>query len=1034
MLRWLVRGALNQRVAVVALALVMIVVSARILPDTPLDVFPEFAPPLVEVQTEAPGLSTTEVESLVTIPIENALSGIPSVDTLRSRSVLGLSSVVLILTEGTDVMVARQLVQERLAIVQSQLPTASGAPVILPPLSATSRVLKIGLSSATLSQMDMTTLARWTIRPRLMAVPGVANVAIWGQRDRELQVLVDPERLIAHDSTLNAVVEATGTAVSLEAGGYIDTPNQRMAISYRPAVLTAEDLAQVPVAFRGGTPLLLGDVADIREGFPPPIGDAVIDGGPGLLLIVEKHPSGNTLDVTEGVERALDAMRPGLAELKIDSTIFRPATFIEMALDNLGSALIVGAILVALILVSFLYEWRTALISLLAIPVSLVAALMVLHYFGTTINTMVLAGLIIALGEVVDDAIIDVENIVRRLRLNRVAEQPKPVFEVVLNASLEVRSAIVFATFIVVLVFVPVFFLPGLSGAFFRPLAVSYVLAVLASLVVALTLTPALTLMLLGRNAGGHRESPLIRALKAAYRFVLARTIDRGRLAAIVLLVIVGFTAVMVPLMGERFLPDFQERDFLMHWLGKPGTSLEAMQRSTTLVSQELLSIPGVRNFGAHIGRAEVADEVVGPEFTELWVSLDPEVDYQPTVARIQEVIDGYPGIFRDLLTYLEERIKEVLTGASATVVVRIYGPNLDILRAKAAEVSDQIATIPGVVDLQVEPQNPIPTVEVAYQHGPGQQMGLTPGDLRKATTTLLHGVKVGEIYKDQEIIEVIVRGVDPLRRDPQALRRIRIDTPSGGAVPLGDIADIQIVATPNLIRREGASRRIDVTLNVAGRDLGTVATEVEQAVRAMEFEQGYFPEFVGEYAAQKDARNTLLGLGALSVLGILLLLQSDFKSLRLVFLVFVSLPFALVGGVASVFWTGGVLSLGSLVGFVTVLGIAARNGIMLVSHYRHLERDEGMAPGRALLIRGAQERLAPILMTALTTALALTPIAIAGNSPGYEIEHPMAVVIIGGLVTSTVLNLLFLPALYGMRWTRSKASGEIALHQPRPS
>ena len=461
------------------------------------------------------------------------------------------------------------------------------------------------------------------------------------------------------------------------------------------------------------------------------------------------------------------------------------------------------------------------------------------------------------------------------------------------------------------------------------------------------------------------------------------------RLAPIVLALVLGVTAVSVPMLGEGFLPDFQEYDFLMHWVGKPGTSLEAMRRISTQVGRELLSIPGVRNFGAHIGRAEVADEVVGPEFAELWISLDPKVDYQPTIRTIQEVVNGYPGLYRDLLTYLRERIKEVLTGASGSIVVRIYGPNLEVLRGKAAEVGERISAIPDVIDLQVEPQDLIPTIEVEYRHAAAGQLGLTPGRVRAAITTLLQGTKVGEVYEDEEIIDVVVRGVDRLRRDPHVLRQVRLDTPLGGAVPLGDVATVHTVAVPNLIQREGASRRIDVSLNVSGRDLAAVASDVEEAVGSVNFDQGYFPELIGEYAAQQEARNRLIGLSLLSVFGILLLLHADFKSPRLVFLVFVSLPFALAGGV---------LSLGSLVGFVTVLGIAARNGIMLVSHYRHLEHEEGMAFGRELLIRGAEERLAPILMTALTTALALLPIAIAGNAPVTKSRAPWPSLLLAGL------------------------------------
>ena len=1010
---WLVRTALRLRVAIVAAAIVLMVAGIRSVRQAPLDVFPEFAPPRVEIQTEGPGLSSEEVEALITVPIENALNGILGVDTIRSKSVLGLSSVVLYFETGTDLLQARQLVQERVATLAGQLPVVSGTPVILAPLSATSRVLKVGLSSNKLSQVELSTLARWTIRPRLMAIRGVANVAIWGQRDRQIQVLVDPERLRDHQVTLDQVVRATRDAVTPAAGGFIDTPNQRLAVRHLPTVYVAEDLRRVPVAYRNGVPLELGKVADVVEGFPTPIGDAVINDGPGILLIVEKQPTGNTLDVTRDVEQALKALRPALADVEVDSTIFRPATFIEMSIDNLQQALFFGCLLVAAVLAVFLLEWRTALISLTAIPLSLITAAVVIHLWGETINTMVLAGLAIALGEVVDDAIIDVENITRRLRLNRHAGSPESPFQVVLKASLEVRSAVVIASLIVVLLFVPVFLLEGLAGSFFRPLAASYILAVLASLLVALTLTPALCLILLRGKAVERPEPSLLQALKRGYRSFLVKLLDRPRRSVAALTVIFVVTALAVPFLGEEFLPDFQEYDFLMHWVEKPGTSIDAMLRITIQVSKELRAIPGVRNFGAHIGRAEVADEVVGPNFTELWISLDPSVAYQQTVAKIQEVVDGYPGLYRDVLTYLRERIKEVLTGESAAIVVRLYGPELEVLRAKAQQVARAMEGVPGVADLQVEQQTLIPHVEVRVLPGAARRFGLSSGELRAAAATMIQGTKVGEIYDEQKIFDVTVWGIPEVRHDLGALRDLRLDTPSGANIPLRDVTDIRIAPTPNSITHENGSRKIDITCNVRGRDLGSVAREIEEAVLGIEFDRGYHPEILGEYAARRQARNRLLLLAGLCLFGIVVILYSDFQSSRLALLLVLSLPFALVGAVWSAFLSGGVLSLGSLVGFVTVIGIAARNGIMLVSHYQHLQREEGEPFGPELILRGAEERLAPILMTALTTALALMPIVIGGNRPGQEIEHPMAVVIVGGLVTSTVLNLLLMPVLY---------------------
>jgi CzcA family heavy metal efflux pump len=1013
-MNWLVSTALRLRVLVLALSIVLMVVGVRAARHAPLDVFPEFAPPLIEIQTEAPGLSTEEVESFISVPLENALNGTVGLKTIRSKSVLGLSSVVLILKEGTDLMASRQVVQERLAVEAARLPAAARQPVILSPLSSTSRLLKIGLSSDTLSQMEMTILAKWTIRPRLMAIPGVANVAIWGQRDTQYQVLVDPDLLRTNGITLDAVVKAVTDASAVGSGGFVDTPNQRIAIRHRSPVERPEDLKKVTVAIRNGSPLTLGNVAEVKLGYPPPIGDAVIDNKPGLLLIVEKQPTGNTLEVTHEVEKALSDLAPGLKGMKVDPTIFRPATFIERSIDNLYGAMLIGGALVVLILVSFLFDWRTALISLLAIPLSLIAAILVIIHMGATVNTMVLAGLVIAMGEVVDDAIIDVENIVRRLRLNRAAGSTQSAFRVVLSASLEVRSAVVYASLIVVLVFLPVFFLDGLAGSFFRPLALAYVLAIAASLLVALTVTPALALMLLPRASTRSHESPLVRVLKAGYRAMLPGMVRRPGVAVVVLVAAFAVTGWLVAGLGEEFMPNFQENDFLMHWVEKPGTSLEAMRRLTTRASQDLMNVKGVRNFGSHIGRAEVADEVVGPNFTELWISVDPKADHAGTVKKIQGVIDAYPGLVqKDVLTYLKERIKEVLTGAGATVVVRTFGPDMAVLRAKATEIAAEIKGVPGVTDLKVESQIVVPQLDVRLKPEAAARLGLTAGDVRRAATTLVKGLKVGEVFRDQKVFDVFVWGAEGIREDVSALGRLPVETPLGTHVPLRDVADLAIVPAPNEVKREGASRRIDVTCNVAGRDLGSVAREIEQKVRALSFEREYHPEFLGEYAAREESRRRLMALAALSLLGVLLVIQSDFRTVRLTALVFLTLPFALIGGVCGAVWGGGVLSLGSLVGFVTVLGIAARNGIMLVSHYRHLETEEGEPFGPGLVIRGSEERLAPILMTALATGLALVPLAVAGNKPGHEIEHPMAVVILGGLVTSTLLNLFLMPALY---------------------
>lgn len=1034
MLSHLISASVRGRVVVLALSMLLVLYGVRTLRTAPLDVFPEFALPKVEIQTEAPGLSSEEVESLVSTPLENALNGTPGMKTLRSKSVLGLSSVVLLFAEGIDLHQARQYVQERVSAEAARLPAVCRPPVILQPLSSLSRVLKIGVSSKTLSQMELSELALWTIRPKLMSVPGVANVAIWGQRDKQFQILVDPERLRAAGATLDQIVRAAQDAVALDSGGFVDTPNQRLAVRHRSSVSTPEELEAAVVDFRGGAPLRIGDAARVRIGSPPPIGDAIINDVPGLLLIVEKQPAGNTLEVTRRVEAALEELKPGLAGVEIDPTIFRPATFVERAVHNLGHALLVGCGLVVVILVVFLFDWRTALVSLTAVPLSLAAAVTTLTALGTTLNTMVIAGLVIALGEVVDDAVIDVENIVRRLRLNRAAGSPCSDFQVVLDASLEVRSAVVYATLIVILVFLPIFFLDGVAGAFFRPLALAYILAILASLFVALSITPALSYMLLarerraprpgkpdadgaakadGRPASAHGEPPLARILRRAYGAVLPHLLGRPWLALGTVLAAFAVSGAAATRFGSEFLPEFQETDFLMHFLERPGCSIEEMDRMTVRASRELRAIPGVRNFGSHIGRAEVADEVVGPNFTELWISIDPDVDYPKTVAKVQEAMHNYPGMFCDVQTYLKERSKEVLSGTSASLVVRLFGPDLGTLRTKAKEVQQAMAAVPGVVDLKVEPQVLVPQIEIRLRPEAAERYGLTAGHVRRAATTLLRGTKAGEIYEGQTRCDVVVWGEPHLRADLDAVQSLPLDTPAGAQVRLRDVAEASISPTANEIKREAASRRLDVTCNVKGRDLAAAAVEIEAKVRGLSYERGYRPEFLGEYAAQQESTQRLAGYGALALVGIVLVVYSDFLSWRLTLIVVFTLPFALVGGGAGVFLTGGVVSLGSLVGFVTVLGIAARNGIMLVSHYRHLEDHEGEPFGPALVRRGSEERLAPILMTALATGLALLPLVLAGRKPGHEVEYPLAVVILGGLATSTLLNLFMLPALY---------------------
>lgn len=1032
-MRWIVGSSLKFRFIVVALAAALMFIGVQRMDDTAVDVFPEFAPPKVEVHTVAIGLAPTQVEELITVPLEHSFNGIPGVNTVRSRSVEQLSQIVLLFDQGTDLLEARQLVAERIAAITPTLPTWAAPPVMLQPLSATSRVLKIGLSVADpeLDLMDLSMTAYWKIRARLLRVPGVANVPIWGERLDMLQVQADPERLAAHDVTLEQVM--TVTADTLDAGllpysqghfigrgGWVEGPTERVGVRHVQPVVKPSDLADMPIVAGDGRQIRLSDVADLVRDHQPLIGDAVINEGPGLMLIVEKLPWANTMDVTEGVEDALDELAPALQGIAVDSEIFRPATFIEDAIENLTTAMILGALLMILILGAFLYSWRTALISVVAIPLSLLTALMVLNFRGATINTMILAGFVIALGDVVDDAIIDIENVVRRLRQHRQRGSKTSTARVILDASLEVRSAIVYATLIEVVAVLPIFMLAGLSGSFFRPLALAYALALLASMLVALTVTPALCLILFrSPRSLEHRESPLVPRMKRSYEKVLTRIITRPRRAYVA----VGMTTVLgvatLPLLGQSLLPAFKERDFLMHWLAKPDTSLQEEVRTTQAVNAELLEIPGVRNAGSHIGNALLGDEPYGVYFGENWVSVDPSVDYDETVESIRGVVDGYPGIYRDVLTYLKERIREVLTGTSEPITIRIFGTDLDVLREKAEEVNAIVGEIPGVSENYVDFQDNIPQVKVEVDLAAAREHGIKPGDVRRAAAWLMAGEEAGDIYAGGRAYDVQLWSTPGTRESLTDLENLPIDTPNGGRVKLTDVADVSIVPVPNVVHHEGLARNLDVGASIDGsRDLGSVVADIEERLAEVDWPLEYRAEMLGEYTERQAAQERLFLFAVVAAIVIFLLLQTSFGSWRLATLSFMTLPIALVGGLLAAYVGSRVITLGSLVGFLTVFGIVARNGIMLISHCQHLENVEGEPFGPALVMRAAKERLVPITMTVLTTGLALVPLVVAGSIPGQEIEHPMAIVILGGLVTATMLNLFVVPSLY-LRFAR---------------
>jgi CzcA family heavy metal efflux pump len=1024
---WIVGTSLSYRFVVVAAGALLMAFGIAILPSTRVDAFPEFAPPRVVIQTACLGLSTADVEALVTVPLEQAFNGVDGLDAMRSRSVPQLSAIELIFDSDVDLLHARELVQERMTAVSVLLPTWAAPPVMLAPVSATGRAVQIGMTSKDHSLIEMSMSAYWTIRARLLAVPGVANVALWGERLQMLQVQVDPPRMKAHDVALDDVMETTADALDsgllrfstgsvIGTGGAIDSPNQQLSVRNVLPIVTPADLARVPLNQEAGKrgPVRIGDVARVVEDHQPLIGDAVINDQPGLLLVVEKLPWANTVEMTRGVEDAIRGLEPGLPGVQFDTTVFQQANFIQASIHNLTQALVLGFVLVVVILALFLFEWRVALISMLTIPLSLMATLLVLHWRGETVNTMTLAGLIIALGAVVDDAIIDVENIVRRLRQHRLAGTPGSTASVILHASLEVRSPIVYATLIIVAAAVPVFLLQGVTGAFFRPLALSYTLAIVASMGVAMTLTPALALLLLSRARIERRQSPLVRHLQRIYTALLSRIIVRPRsvYAGFTIVTLVGIT--LAPLLGQSLFPAFKERDFLIHWVSQPGTSAAEMQRTTIELSKRLRQVPGVRSFGAHIGQAFLGEEVAGVNLGENWVSTDPSYDYEDTLERIEEVTADYPGLFRETQTYLDERIEEVISGGKEPIVVRVFGEDLKVLRAKAEEINTLLAGIDGVEDQHVDISTDVPQLQIEVDLPRAAKYGLKPGDVRRAAATLVAGEEVGDIFRAGKAYDVMVWSTPQTRSSVPALENLALDTRGGGRVRLADVAKVSIQPNPNSIEREGDSRRLDVSAEVGeGRDLGSVAKELNEKLQTVQFPRGYHAEVLGEFQERQAAQRQLLATAVIAGAAILLLLQTSFGGWRPALLVFLTLPMALVGGVLAAFLGGGIVSLGSLVGFFTVFGIAARNGILLISHCQHLESEEGIPFGPELVLQGARERLAPILMTSLATGLALVPLVVFGDRPGHEIEHPLAVVILGGLFTSTLLNLFVTPSLY---------------------
>jgi CzcA family heavy metal efflux pump len=1040
MFRWIIGSSLNLRFLVLAAAAALIAFGGLQLRKMPVDVFPEFAPPTVQVQTEALGLSAVEVQDLISLNLEELLSGVPWLKSIRSESVPGLSSILMEFERGTDIMRARQMIQERLTLAYT-LPNVAQPPVILQPTSATSRFMMVGLSSDTVEPTELSLLARWTVKPRLLGVPGVANVAIWGQRLRQMHVQIDPNRLHDAKITQEDIIAAAGDALwvspltflkgsSPGTGGWIDNKNQRLGVQHNMPIDKPEDMARIAVTsphlLLSGKGMALGEVAEISFSHPPLIGDAVTKSGNGVLIVIEKFPSANTLEVTRGVDQALAELSRGLPGVQIDPNIFRLASYVNESISNLSLALLVGAVLVVGVIVTFLRGWRAALVCSVAIPLSLLAATVALYLLGATLNTMILAGLVIALAVIIDDAVIDVERLARRLRERQPGDSTS-VLRIIYDTTLETRSAAIYATLIIILAVVPVFMMGGVAGAFFTPLALAYVLAVAASMLVALTVTPALSLALARGMSSAVPESAVAARIRDAYEAVLKRIVQVPRRAYISAGIVVLAGVAALPLLGQSLLPTFKERGLLVNWTTAPGTSHNETQRITTRVSNELRALPGVRSVGAHVGRAISGDQVVGVNSSQIWIGLDRNADYDKTIAAIREVVAGYPGADTNLQSYLRDKVSEVLTGASRPIVVRIYGAKLEVLRQKAEEVKQALSGIKGIVDLHAEGQIEEPTLEVNVDLEKAGKANVKPGDVRRATATVFSGLVVGFLFKDQKIYEVVVHGAPEARQNMTNLNDLWIAKSDRQHAKLGDVAALKMVSTPSVIKHESISPYVDVVANVSGRSFSSVADEVEDALEKVKFPLEYHPELLGEYAETQSVQRRMMGAAIACLVGIFLLLQACFSSWRQALVGFSAIPVAAAGGVLAVLASGGVMSLGSIIGFLAVLGVAARNAVLLIKGYQRLE-DEGQAFGSELVLRGARDRLTPMLASSAAVIGALLPIIAFGRIPGLEIVGPTAIVMLGGVLASALFTLFVVPALYALARSRAPRQADLGL------
>lgn len=1030
--------SLRQRLFVLAAAAFLMVYGSFVLSGLPVDVFPDLNRPTVTIMTEAEGLAPEEVESLVTLPLETALNGAPGVTRVRSTSGVGLAVVFVEFEWGTDIYRNRQLIAERLATMEGRLPDGV-TPVMGPVSSIMGEIMLVGMRSETgaTSAMEVRSLADWVLRQRLLAIPGIAQVIPIGGEVRQFQVMAMPQRMYAFGISFEELERALANFARNSTGGFVDQRAQEFMIRNIGQTTSLDDLRDTVVAWKDGAPITVEQVAEVRFGAGVKRGDASVDARPAVILAVQKQPGANTVSLTREVERVLGELQKTLpADVKADQILFKQADFIERAVDNVEEALRDGAILVTIVLFLFLMNMRTTLISLTAIPLSIVVTALVFKWMGLSINTMTLGGLAVAIGELVDDAVVDVENVFRRLRENRARPQPRPAVVVIREASSEVRNSIVYATVIVVLVFVPLFFLSGIEGRLFTPLGVAYVVSIIASLLVSLTVTPALCYYLLPKaKAMAHGDSWLVRHLKSWDRRLLHWSFAHPKTVIVPAVVMVAVAGASVPFFGTSFLPAFNEGTVTVNVLQPPGTSLSESNRIGTIAETLLLQVPEVLSTGRRTGRAELDEHAEGVHYSEIDVDLRPsERSREEILGDLRRQLALIPGIATNIGQPISHRLDHLLSGVRAEIAVKIFGEDLDVLRAKAEEARALMAGVRGIADLQVEKQVLIPQLQIRLDREEAKKYGLDVSQLTEVLQAALNGKVVSQVLDGQKTFNVVVRLADDWRTETRDFSHILVDTPAG-KVPLSLVAEVVETKGPNIINRDDVQRRIVVLANTEGRDIGAVIADVQDRLSGLQLPAGYFLSYEGQFKSQQEASRLIAMLAALSLAAIFLVLYSHFRSSTLALIIMANVPMALIGSVAAIWLSDATLSVASLVGFITLTGIAARNGIMKVSHYLHLMEREGEGFTKEMVVRGSLERLTPVLMTALVAALALVPLVLSAGEPGKEILHPVAVVIFGGLISSTILDTIVTPVVFWLvgRKPSERHARERAAAEPHP-